>query len=388
MKSFTHPIPSRDCRMAECGPVIAPFRRFPAHSSKGPLFTTGIILLMGLALCACRPSDGGNRDGATAPAGIYGSQGGEKVLAADPAVPDTVLRCRAIDTFYKLSNLRFGQNRFGQPSIFVDYEKVKLGEQDGVALQLRAGDGRRQTLLILGPMGQTQGTLEVKSPFHSFPPQAIPKVLEAYLTHPDQRYGGPNMPEFKVSTSATMGHPAKLTRARNWTAEEIARLSQPPPNYANPNAHPGVGVETPLAGDHDPGTLSKRFVEPSGHLLGLEYRLGEWDQEKCLGAVVPIFSRDQPTTFPDRLLAREGYAVAGIKVQSRRFVDAVQIVFQRLGPDGRLLTADSYTSDWVGFTGQGPEKLLGSDGTAVIGIRCQQGAILNGIALVTAPSKH
>ncbi len=388
MKSLTLPIPSRGRWMAGCRPVIAPVRKFPAHHFKGPIFAPGFILLVGLALSACHPSEGGNRDAATAPPGIYGSQGDEKVLAADPTVPDTMLRCRAIDTFYKLSNLRFGQNRFGQPTIFVDYEKVKLGEQDGVALQLRAGDGRRQTVLILEPMGQTQGTLEVKSPFHSFPPQAIPKDLEAFLTHPDQRYGGPNMPEFKVSTSAIMGHPAKLTRARNWTAEEIARLSQPPPNYANPNAHPGVGVETTLAGDHDPGTVSKRFVEPNGHLLGLEYRFSEWAREKCLGAVVPIFNRDQPTTLPDRLLAREGYAVAGIKVQSRRYVDAVQIVFQRLGPDGRLLTADSYTSDWIGFTGQGPEKSLGGDGTAVIGIRCQQGAILNGIALVTAPPKH
>ena len=142
-----------------------------------------------------------------------------------------------------------------------------------------------------------------------------PKNMELYLTRSDMRYGLTTA-HFKVSNSTTIGTMPKLTRARNWTKDEMARLTKPPPNHTNANAHTGVGEDTPFGGD-TVGGVGLRYVEPGGLLYGLEYRTGEWDMEKCLGGVVAIFQRDQQTTQPSRLLAKDGYAIGGIQIQSK-----------------------------------------------------------------------
>jgi hypothetical protein len=315
-----------------------------------------------------------------APPGVYGDQGGEEILAADPSVPDTLLRCRADDAFYRLSNPRIDRDRFGRPLVAVEYEKTKLGKYDGVTLVIHTDSGRRYNVMMLGPMNRTRGTVEASFMFGEFGQPAAPRNMELYLLRGDGRYGHP-APQFKVSNSTTLGEMPKLTLARNWTGEEIARLTKPPPNYSNANGHPNVGQDTAFGGDTIGGG-SFRYVEPGGLLYGLEYRPGEWDKEKCLGGVVAIFKRDQPNTLQQRVLAKEGYAVGGIKVQSKRYVDALQIVFMRIKQDGRLDSKDSYTSDWIGFPGKEAEKAILSEGRRVIGVHCRQGAILNGLALV------
>jgi hypothetical protein len=209
--------------------------------------------------------------------------------------------------------------------------------------------------------------------------------MELYLTRGEGRYGMQPMPVFKVSNSVTVGNMPRKTLARNWTKEEIDRLTKPPPNYANANAHPNVGQDTPFAGDTTGGG-SMRYVEPGGLLLGVEYRLGEWDKEKCLGTLVPIFSRQQPATLKDRVLAPEGYAVGAFKVQSKKFADAVKVIFFRVKPDGRLDPNDAFPSEWIGYPEGEEGKTLGGDGTRVIGIVNRQGAILNGVALVLDPA--
>jgi len=311
--------------------------------------------------------------------GLYGDQGGEAVAPADPSLPNTLLRVRAADTFYKLSNPRLGTNRFGRPELSVDYEIVKVGKYHGLTLIVHGDDGRREQWLLIGPT-DSHGTLHISHTFGG-PGRAFPTNFEVYLIRGDARYGA-NAPTFKVSNSATVGMMTRLTRPRDWTPEEIARLSKPPPNYTNANAHPDVGQDTPFAGDSTGGSLT-RYVEPPGLLLGLEYRLGEWDGEKCIGGLVPVFSRDQPANPAlQRVLAKEGYAVGGAKVRSKRYVDAIQLVYMRVKADGQLDPADSYTSDWFGDAGEQPLKTLAGDGRRVLGINCRQGAILNGLALV------
>jgi hypothetical protein len=210
----------------------------------------------------------------------------------------------------------------------------------------------------------------------------LPKDVEVYFTRGDMRYA-PNPPTFKVSNSAVIGNMSKRTQPRNWTADEIARLTQPPPNHSSPNIHPDVGRNTEFAGDTT-GGFPNRYVEPGGLLLGIDYRTGEWDGEPCLGGVVPVFDAKQPPApVTQRVLARDGYAVGAVRVRSKRFVNAVQLVFQKVKADGMLDPADTYESDWVGAMNvDGEPKTLAGDGTPVIGIVCQQGAIVNGLALV------
>ena len=316
------------------------------------------------------------------PPGLYGDNGGEEVATADPSVPATMLRSRAADTFYAISNARLGQDRFGRPTVMIDYEIKRNGSQNGIAVVLHGDDGSVRPVLILGAM-QAHGTLPIEIPFSGPGQNPFPKNLEIYFTRNDPRYGQ-NAPTFKVSNSTVIGTMNKLTRARNWTKDEQARFSQPPPNYANANVHTGVGKDTEIAGDAA-GGLPQRYVEPGGLLLGLEWRGGEWDGEKCFGGLVPVFKRDQPVTIPARVVAKEGYAVGAVHVQSARFVNAIRLIFYRVKPDGMLDQADSYESDWFGTPGDKAPKVLSSDGKPVIGIKCQQGAILNGLGLVVGP---
>lgn len=313
------------------------------------------------------------------PPGVYGDQGGDPIAPADPHLPNTVLRARAEDTFYKLSNPRIGRPKFGPgQALFVDFEVTRRGKFGGGSLIIHGGDGRRTQVALIFFGQRDRDTIEVKTfgPFGSFPQNA-----ELYMVRVDGRYG-PQAPTFKVSNSVTMGVMPTSTKARNWTQDEIDRYTKEPPNYTAANVHPDVGRDTAWAGDTKGGAVL-RYVEPKGHLLGLEYQVGEWDKEKCIGRLTPIFTRDQPTILAKRVVAKDGYAVAGAQVHSGKFVDAVKLLFQRVKADGTLDPADAYASDWIGYPGAGQPTTLAGNGHRVLGINAHQGAILNGLALVT-----
>lgn len=363
---------------------------------------TGVVLGAGCDVSGVRPqknqapgapsADGGNGSRAeevAAPdpaADLYGDQGGEPVLAADRAPQDAPLRARKGDTFFRLSNPRIVTNRPGLPALAVDYERIRDGEFGGSTLVIRSADGNTRNILLLGPMWNKADTIEIEQHFPSFNRPSFPENMELYLVRSDRRYGPTNTPQFKVSTSAVRGSMPSQALARNWTAEEAARLRQPPPNYASANAHPNSGHDTPFAGDTTGGGLF-RFVDPERPLLGVESRMGAWDNEPSVGQLVPVFARDQPVTIQPRVIAPEGYAVGGVNVHTKRYVNAVQLVFLKLTPDGRLDPGDTSTSDWIGNPGDGEPIRLGGDGRRVIGIHCRQGAILNALALVMDKAK-
>jgi hypothetical protein len=314
------------------------------------------------------------------PAGLYGDQGGDPIAPADPHLPNTAMRARAEDSFYRLSNPRVGQPNFGPgQALLIDYEVTRRGKHNGGSLVIHGGDGRRTNVALIIFGQQDRGTLEVKTfgPFHSFPQNA-----ELYLVRGDGRYG-PKSPTFKVSNSVLMGVMPVTTKARNWTNEEIDLYTKDPPNYTAANVHTGIGRDTPLVGDSK-GGVALRYVEPKGRMLGLEFRLGEWENEKCVGGLTAVFTRDQPVTLPNRVLAKEGYAVAGAQVHAGKYVDGIKLLFQRVKDDGTFNPADSYASDWIGYAGAGQPQNLANDGRDIIGILIRQGAILNGFALVTA----
>lgn len=156
----------------------------------------------------------------------------------------------------------------------------------------------------------------------------------------------------------------------------------PPKNAPRHGANPNAGEDTAFVGDTKNGG-SFRYAEPGKPLLGVEYGLGEWDREPCLSRLVPVYDADQPSEGRQRLMARPGYAVGGLVVRSKRYVNAVQVVFLKLTADGKLDARDSYTSPWIGHEKVGTaEEKLGGNGRLVIGLHCKQGAILNAVALV------
>jgi beta-lactamase regulating signal transducer with metallopeptidase domain len=306
---------------------------------------------------------------------------GEQFLPADKAPQDAPLRARDSDTFFTLSNARIEHGPRPWPVLVVDYQKTHLGEHAGQALIVRRADGHTETWLLMGPFFDKAGTiridLHIRGPFAPGPP----KDAELYLTRQEMRYGK-WVPTFKVSNSVVLGTMKDSTFARDWTPQEAERLSHPPPDYSNPNAHPTVGRDTAFAGANT-GGITSRFVSPDHPLLGIEYRTGEWDKEKCLAQLVPVYGDNQPVSFEPRVIARDGYAVGGANVKVNKFVDAIQLIFLKIKHDGSLDPAQSYTSDWIGAADKGKTIKLGGDGHRILGINCRHAAVLDGLALVT-----
>lgn len=310
---------------------------------------------------------------------------GEETSPADKATNDIPLQSRESDTFFKLSNARIERGTKPWPVLVVDYERVHDGKHGGQTLIIGDPKGHQRQYILIGPFSDRKGEIKIDMHFGGPRDPGAPTDAELYLTRQDLRY--PWHPTFKVSDSTLMGTMKEITKARAWSNDETAKLTAGPPDYSNPNAHPRVGSDTTFAGKNSGGVMS-RFVNPNHPLLGLEYRTGVWDDEKCLAQLVPVFSEDQPKTIEPRVIAKEGYAVGGMNVKAVKFVDAVQIIFMRLKPDGSLDPKDSYTGDWLGeASATAKVTKLGGDGHRVLGIHCRNGAILDGVALVMERNK-
>jgi transposase-like protein len=326
-----------------------------------------------------------------APANFYGNLEGEQIAAADPGLPDTVLRPRADDTLYKLSNARIGQpsrRGFGPPvgnkAILIDYQVLRRGKFYGGSIVVYGGDGHRASVSISLLPNQERGTIELVPGFGPFGGQ-LPKNAEIYMVRTDARYKQPIT--MKVSNSTILGAMAFGTKARNWTKEEIATYLKGPPNYNHPNAHPEIGKDTAWAGTHN-GGIAERYLEPEGHLLGFEANQTDWQKEQVFFFLKPILARDQPLPFRDKVhMAKEGYAVAGLEVRAdKELLNAFKLHFRKLKADGSLDATDAYTSDWIGPAPEnGKGTMLGNTGERVIGANLHRlGAHVSGVALVMA----
>jgi hypothetical protein len=317
----------------------------------------------------------------TAPADLYGDQGGEKVApATDAKKPNTLMRARLEDTFLKLSNPRVDPKK---NALLLDYEVVSRGKLDGGTLVLRTDDGGRAEIALNLIAGRDSGTIQLvgSKQFGNFKIRTkatFPENVEFYVIRGDDRYDPPS--KCMVSNSVVMGEMKKTTRARDWSSEEIARYTKPPLAYKDPNAHPTIGEDVPAL----PAAGGQfRFVDPDGRLLGLDYLIGDWDKRKTVWRLTPVYAADQPKQHAARSIAKKGYAVAGAEVNMDKYVCGIRLHFQRVKADATFDTKDAYAGEWLGVPPQeGKATMLVNDGRRVLGIHFQQGAIVDRFALV------
>jgi hypothetical protein len=140
---------------------------------------------------------------------------------------------------------------------------------------------------------------------------------------------------------------------------------------------------THLCGKWGGATLCD-FAPGDSCLIGI--RVGK----NSINSIQPLYRLDgqireglrawYPAPEPIDIVAREGYAVGGLKIKWNDLVHGLKVVFMRLRGES-LDPADSYESDWVGSS-QGLDFALGCTGERVIGIYTQAGAGLDGIGLV------
>jgi hypothetical protein len=337
------------------------------------------------------------------PAELYGEQGGEKVSPADAGLPGAVMRARKDDTFIKLSNPRVGQVKAPGPkgkgvtlsdALLIDYVVVRRGKFDGGMLVVHTDDGQRAEIAVNDLKGRDQGTIELvgvsSSGMGFFKKTKVnaktefPQNIEFYATRDDNRYRP--LPKFMVSNTAVMGVMKVKTVARDWTLEEQNNYGRAPLAYLAPNYHPdSVGQDVPALNGWP---WKNRWVDPESRLLGVDFRNGEWAGQKRIGALGPVFSPDQPPApVTSREIAKQGYAVAGAEVhydKDKAGVYGIRMLYRRVRPDGMLDAKDAYAGEWIGAPPVGPPTVLVNDGRHVIGMNCQNGAVIDRVALVVA----
>jgi hypothetical protein len=134
-------------------------------------------------------------------------------------------------------------------------------------------------------------------------------------------------------------------------------------------------------------------LAPAGQLMvGLIVTEGDSSGYHVISSVQPVYSSPDrrsvdskvygtPSDKRKKLIARPGYAVAGIRVKSGIFVDGLEVIFMRIGDNG-LVADDNYVSDWVGGPGGANEHTLGGDGRPIIGIYGECGTIVPRLGLI------
>jgi hypothetical protein len=162
--------------------------------------------------------------------------------------------------------------------------------------------------------------------------------------------------------------------------EQIVALAVPPSGRSPAEA----GRPTELLGGNGGGPFHQ-VAPSSGLLLGVHYKLSEWDRQQVVNSLRGVFDGDGgPQDQEQTVAAPEGYAVGGLIVDADKYVNAVQLVFLRVKPDGALDPADSHTSELIGTPTGRPTRTLAGDGTKVIGLHGRKGLIVDSVGLVLA----
>jgi serine/threonine-protein kinase len=125
-------------------------------------------------------------------------------------------------------------------------------------------------------------------------------------------------------------------------------------------------------------------------LVGLRYSLGDGSIVKSLQ---PIYlsrnirsegmTRGLPSGPTLEVMARPGYAVAGVIARGGNRVHAIKVIFRRAGI-GLRAAQPTYASEWLGGASGGEEVKLGDDGRWVIGIHGRMGNDLDALGLILA----
>jgi hypothetical protein len=145
-------------------------------------------------------------------------------------------------------------------------------------------------------------------------------------------------------------------------------------------------------------TPYRELAADGGILVGLEVGLGGTAPAERVAAIRPVYrvaGKTRPgtpaghflsdeVTRTVRLVARDGYAVGGLRVAAGRRIDGLAVRFYRVEETG-LDSHDAYDSDWVGTTKADGRDLLDGQGRPAVGLFGRtEGDALLGLGLTFA----
>jgi hypothetical protein len=99
--------------------------------------------------------------------------------------------------------------------------------------------------------------------------------------------------------------------------------------------------------------------------------------------LVPGEDRGKMEKVTDKVLARPGFAVAGLVTDGK---SGIQVIFMKMdAATGRFATdaSSTYKSQWLGKKGHGKPLTLGGDGSLIIGVYGKTGSDCDDIGLIT-----
>lgn len=154
------------------------------------------------------------------------------------------------------------------------------------------------------------------------------------------------------------------------------------PTSSIPMSPAGKGNESKLVGNPEGGGVFHMVNLKGKSLLGFRYTMGSWAGEPAVQLLQPLYDQESSPGPGTAIVAKEGYAVGGLKIDAPKYVSAIQILFYRLKADGQLDPQDSYTSEWLGKPSGKTAPTVDGAGKKVIGIYGRRGAIIDALGLV------
>ena len=134
-------------------------------------------------------------------------------------------------------------------------------------------------------------------------------------------------------------------------------------------------------------TLASPTNQP---VIGFEYRLFNWGYQSSIQSIEPIFDRSSAEKVDPKksVFAKPGYIVSGLKVQNNGGHTAIRVVFAKF-QDGRIVSADSYLSNWIADDSGDKTQDLGDNNRPIIGIHGRHHNFIDALGVVfpTADAK-
>jgi hypothetical protein len=125
---------------------------------------------------------------------------------------------------------------------------------------------------------------------------------------------------------------------------------------------------------------NRRFLFHPGKLpvLGVDLIVVESPAGSALANLAPIFDK---ATDDQSIMARPGYALAGIETNAEGWVKGIRLVFMKMTPRG-FDTSQSYRTAWYGTPASGLPGKVGGDGSPVYGVWICRTSICKSIGLI------
>ena len=124
----------------------------------------------------------------------------------------------------------------------------------------------------------------------------------------------------------------------------------------------------------------RRFMVHPGKLpvIGMDLIEVKTRSGSIITNIAPIFDE---ATDENSIMAREGYALAGMEINAGSWIKGVRPVFMKITPIG-FDTSKSYRENWIGTRPSGIPERIGGDGRPVYGIWSCRTTICKSLGLI------